>query len=59
MPIAESEGFLHTDMVRTSSESRDVHIAVACVDATFESAFDAIHCRLVEVRMAFVHQLRV
>ena len=47
LPIAESEDFLQNDMIRTFAENRDVHIAAACVDATFESAFDAVHRKIV------------
>ncbi len=53
LPIVESEDFLQNDMIRTFAENRDVHIAAACVDATFDSAFDAAHCTIVGVQVAF------
>ncbi len=59
LPIAESEDFLQDDMIRTSAEDQDAYIVGgklgACVDAAFGPAFDAVHCNLVEVWMAFVH----
>ena len=47
LPIVESEDFLQNDMIRTFAENRDVRIAAACADATFESAFDAVHRKIV------------
>jgi hypothetical protein len=38
-------------MICTSAESQDAHIATACVDATFDSAFDAARRKIVEVQM--------
>ena len=52
LPIAESEGFLQSDMIRTFAENRDVRSAAACVDATFDSAFDAAHRTIVGVQVA-------
>ncbi len=40
LPIAESEDLLQNDMIRTSAESRDAHIAAGCANTTFDSALD-------------------
>ncbi len=41
LQISESEDFPRGNFDCTSAENQDAYIAPACVDATFDSAFDA------------------